>query len=72
MTDLTTIYSLASSLLSAKILNVMPVYKSVFNSCFDEEPCLKLKESVQAYLIGALNDPRLNLAFVNLNLAFSS
>ena len=68
MTDLTTIYSLTSSLLSAKILNVMPVYKSVFNSCFDEESCLKLKESVQAYLIGALNDPIVKILYKNSQL----
>ena len=46
----------------------MPVYKSVFNLCFDEESCLKLKESVQAYLIGALNDPIVKILYKNSQL----
>ena len=46
----------------------MSVYKSVSYSCFIEECCLKLKESVQAYLIGALNDPIVKILYKNSQL----
>ncbi len=49
-------------------LNLEPVYKSVSIRGHLEEACLKLKEGVQAFLNGALNDPIVQILAKNSQL----
>ena len=49
-------------------LNFEPVYKRVSIRDYREEACLKLKEGVQAFLNGALNDPIVQILAKNSQL----
>jgi hypothetical protein len=53
---------------SAIGLNAKPVYKSVSIRDYPEEAALKLKEGVQAFLNGALNDPIVKILAKNSQL----